>query len=222
MFKTSISRREFLQGLAAFGAAVVIPSIEASEAEINRVWEKLLTEPISFEVDEYNTISMPWAKFPEVNADIYYDVSVDVDTNKELLAVIQSVNNLSDHFAYEYEALADCPPGENKLIDKLLELDLGWEDWVLSGDLEEHKNSVRAWLSEGIDWDYAPTTVGPVGEAYQYFNNFAWSTQEDLGIVVIEGEHPGSSYYAAELRVPVEEANHRAQSLGLPIRFVSV
>lgn len=218
MFKTSISRREFLQGLAAFGAVIVMPSIDASETEINQVWEKLLTEPISFEVDEYNTISMPWAKFPEVNADIYYDVSVDVDTNKELLAVIESVSQLSDRFAYDYEDFS-LRPEECPLVDQLLALNLGWEDWVLRGDLEEHKARVEAWLNEGISWDYAPATVGPVGEAYAYFNSFAWSTQEDLGVVVIEGEHPGSSYFAAELTVSVDEANQRAEQMGIPIRF---
>lgn len=220
MFKTTISRREFLQGLAAFGAAVVMPSIDASEAEINQAWEKFLTDPISFEVDEYNTISMPWVKSPEFNADIYYDVNADVATSKELLAEIESVSHLSDRFASDFEYFADCP-GENKQVDELIALNMGWEDWVLRGDLEEHKARVEAWLNEGIDWDRAPASVGPIGEAYQYFNNFAWSTQEDLGIVVIEGEHPGSTYYAAELRVPVEEANQRAASLGLPISFVS-
>lgn len=221
MFKTSISRRKFLQGLAAFGAAVVMPSIDASESEINQVWEKLLTEPITFEVDEYNTISMPWIKFPETNADIYYDVNTAVESTDQLLSEIQSYSQLSDRIASEFEYMACCP-GENTLVDELVQKDLGWEEWILKGNLNEHIAQVESWLNESIDWDYAPVTVGPVGEAYQYFNNFAWSTHEDLGIVVIEGEHPGSSYYAAELRVPLEEANNRAQSLGLPIRFVSV
>lgn len=205
-------------GLASIGASAVLPSFGASETEINQAWEKLLSEPITFEVDEYNTITVPWAKLPEINADIYYDVNADVESSKELLSEIESVSNLSDHFAYEFEVLAD-QPGTSQLVDQLLDRDLGWEDWVLLGDLEEHKARVDAWLNEGIDWDYAPASVGPVGEAYHYFNNFAWSTQEELGVVVIEGEHPGSSYYAAELRVSAEEANQRAERVGLPIRF---
>ena len=40
-----------------------------------------------------------------------------------------------------------------------------------------------------------------------------------LGIVVVEGEHPGSTYYAAELRQPIEAANAAAEALGLPFRF---
>ncbi len=42
-----------------------------------------------------------------------------------------------------------------------------------------------------------------------------------LGVLIVEGEHPGSSYYAAELRNDIEEANGVAQSLGLPFRFKS-
>ena len=218
MFDTLVSRRAFLQGLAAIGASIVLPAVDASDEEFDQAWKKIISVPIEFEVDEFNTISVPWAKFPEKNADIYYDLDADVATNKQLLDVIQSVNNLADHFAYQFEVFAD-DPGADKLVDSLIDQDLGWEDWVLRGNLPEHKERIEAWLNDGIDWDYAPATVGPVGEAYAYFNRFAWSTQEDLGVVVIEGEHPGSSYFAAELRVSVDEANQRAEQIGIPIRF---
>ena len=42
---------------------------------------------------------------------------------------------------------------------------------------------------------------------------------DELGVVVVGGEHPGSTYYAAELRKPVHEANATAEDLGLPFRF---
>lgn len=45
---------------------------------------------------------------------------------------------------------------------------------------------------------------------------------EELGIKIVEGEHPGSTYYAAELRVPVEDANEAAARLELPFRFRQV
>jgi hypothetical protein len=38
-------------------------------------------------------------------------------------------------------------------------------------------------------------------------------------VIVVEREHPGSTYNTAELAVPVEEANRRAESNGIPIRF---
>ncbi len=43
--------------------------------------------------------------------------------------------------------------------------------------------------------------------------------RDELGVVVAEGEHPGNTYYAAELRKSVYEANATAEALGLPFRF---
>ena len=42
---------------------------------------------------------------------------------------------------------------------------------------------------------------------------------EELGIVIVEGCHPGSTYYAAELRNDVANANMTARKLGLKYRF---
>ena len=40
-----------------------------------------------------------------------------------------------------------------------------------------------------------------------------------LNIVVIEGDCPGSSYFAAELRMDLDEANVLAEEFDIPIRF---
>ncbi len=42
-----------------------------------------------------------------------------------------------------------------------------------------------------------------------------------FGVVIIDGQTPGNDYYAAELRVSIDEANARARSYGVPIRFVA-
>jgi hypothetical protein len=42
---------------------------------------------------------------------------------------------------------------------------------------------------------------------------------DDFDIVVVEGDCPGSSYFAAELRMSIEDANDLAEGMGLPIRF---
>ena len=46
-------------------------------------------------------------------------------------------------------------------------------------------------------------------------------TLDALGVEIIEGEHPGSSYYAAELRQDVDYANQVAREMGLEFRFRS-
>jgi hypothetical protein len=40
-----------------------------------------------------------------------------------------------------------------------------------------------------------------------------------LGVQIIEGEHPGSTYYAAELRQDIDYANEVAREIGLECRF---
>jgi hypothetical protein len=40
-----------------------------------------------------------------------------------------------------------------------------------------------------------------------------------LGVVIIEGDHPGSTYFAAELRGEMKVANAVAEREGLPFRF---
>jgi hypothetical protein len=42
-----------------------------------------------------------------------------------------------------------------------------------------------------------------------------------LGVDIVEGEHPGSTYYAAELRGNIDEANRAAEAAGIPVRFVA-
>lgn len=55
--------------------------------------------------------------------------------------------------------------------------------------------------------------------AYRFFSSMDYADLKTLGVKVIEGEHPGSTYFEAELRIPIEEANARAEAAGIDIRF---
>lgn len=57
--------------------------------------------------------------------------------------------------------------------------------------------------------------------AFHVFDRLSPDQQEALGVEVIEGEHPGSSYLGAELVGSVDDANDAARRLNLPIRFFS-
>ena len=68
---------------------------------------------------------------------------------------------------------------------------------------------------------------GRVGNAAQraaltYFQQMDDQTLDLLGVEIVEGEHPGSSYFAAELRRSVEEANRAAEKASLPVRFKAI
>ena len=57
-----------------------------------------------------------------------------------------------------------------------------------------------------------------VTNAYRYFEDHA-KERDLLGIEIVDGDCPGSSYFAAELHIDVDEANLRARIHKLPYRF---
>ena len=81
---------------------------------------------------------------------------------------------------------------------------------------------MQAWLQEPVDWGYAdwfPVDFGAQGHAYRYFSMMPLEICEELGVVIVEGDCPGSTYFAAELRQSIPDANRAAAKLGLPFRF---
>lgn len=84
----------------------------------------------------------------------------------------------------------------------------------------QFKKVIVDWLAAPIEWqEDMPDNATAVGSAKRYFENEDLATLDKLGVWIIEGEFPGSTYYAAELRKKVEEANEIAQKLGLSYRF---
>jgi hypothetical protein len=52
-----------------------------------------------------------------------------------------------------------------------------------------------------------------------FFRDQEFAMLKALGIVVVEGDWPGSTYYAAELRGSIDDANATAATLEVPFRF---
>ena len=69
--------------------------------------------------------------------------------------------------------------------------------------------------------DYLPESGTAQGAAMEYFRDMARDELRTLGVKVIEGEFPGSTYYAAEMGGGIDEANHAAEAAGIPARFVA-
>lgn len=100
-------------------------------------------------------------------------------------------------------------------------------DWLHAAptNLFEATRRLRQWLDDTslTDADYDAADLNGVtaqGAALLFWRDGDLDPA-DFGIVVVEGEHPGSSYYAAELRGSIEYANVQAQKLGAAVRFVS-
>jgi hypothetical protein len=83
---------------------------------------------------------------------------------------------------------------------------------------------LRQWLDDTnlTDEDYdqaASTGLTPQGAALIFWRDGDLDP-EDFGIEIVEGEFPGSSYFAAELQESIEYANEVAQRLGAAVEFV--
>ncbi len=100
--------------------------------------------------------------------------------------------------------------------------------WLLSLTTKEFEDRVvpeiEIWFAEPPDWsyedDYLPESGTAQGAALEFFRDMTRDERRTLGVKVIEGEHPGSTYYAAELRGDIGEANRAAEAAGIPVRFV--
>jgi hypothetical protein len=112
-----------------------------------------------------------------------------------------------------------------KRIERAL-LDEDWAGWLaLVGDVELERccGVIQAWLDEPVDWDEMEwfSNSGWSGQslAMSFFEDLPFDVRNALGVEIVEGDHPGSTYFAAELRNEVEAANREARRLGVPVRF---
>lgn len=218
-----ISRRNFLKLLIGSGALIAYPLdlSQASEAEIDSLWPDLCHDPIVFNVED-RTIYAPWGEYPKTYSDLY-EISTDFSGRDDLVATYDQYFDLQGYF---YNAFEDAASEENSLAQKLFDrfgMDDGVIAWLNKAQIDDLTNIVDGWLSSDLPIGYEmPLQSGPMGEAYGFFLNQDFSILDALGVVIVEGEHPGSSYYAAELRLDVTEANYAAAALDLPIRFKEV
>lgn len=218
-----ITRRNFLKLLIGSGALIAYPLdlSQASESEIDSLWPDLCRDPVVFNVED-RTIYAPWGEYPKTYSDLF-DISIDFSGRDDLVAVYDQYFDLQGYF---YNAFEDAASEENSLAQKLFDR-FGMEDgviaWLHKAQIDDLTNIVDGWLSSDLPIGYEmPLQSGPMGEAYGFFLNQDFSILKALGVVIVEGEHPGSSYYAAELRLDVTEANYAAAALDLPIRFREV
>jgi len=225
-----MNRRTFLKTLVALGASLPLPLdlLAATETEIDATWERIRDVWGLFEVDDYGTLSYANFEEPQTRFDAYgIDDASELDTSD-----IARNPCLAQEAQCHYQALLEeraQDEGIDPSAEDFTELaKSGWEDWLETCSPAERVELDRVLnerLADAPDWGgyegellYQGATAQ--GGAYHYFLQRDYDELETLGVVVIEGEHPGSSYFAAELRIPVEEANAIAAENGWTIRFV--
>lgn len=181
--------------------------------------------------DFYEGVSDFWSRSPG-------DLAEAMDECQPLAwAVHRIYSDFRDELVADLQDVQDAGSGNKRRLAALKgrlktlpgEPEDGAAGWLLgltSKELEDRVvPQIEEWFGEPPDWnfedDYLPESGTAQGAALQFFRDMAADDLETLGIDVVEGEHPGSTYYAAELRGDIDEANRAAQAAGIPVRFVA-
>jgi hypothetical protein len=192
------------------GKDIAVEFTESLEAKEGKLRE--------FLVDESGTISDP-VELRSTNAD-FYDLE-DFQTIETLIDAIEFCPPLLNHFqqlAWEKkEELAET----DKLHRALQDDDFGWRNWIIEegqAGLVWFIEQVEVWLDDPAGEEALEQFSG-VASAKRYFERFDYKTLDGIGVQIVEGQHPGSSYYAAVLRQDIDYVNNIARSLGLTFSF---
>lgn len=238
-----IDRRRFLAGLLSLGAAVALPRpIEAATpVEIDEAWEKLARHPWTFKVGDRTIVDEAFEE-PKLWGDAFDGMSAEWVDESEIEACPPLLSHLQSHADDRFDDLqetlerlsseAAAWPKDRKKVARLAELrkistqlesdDDRWKAWIALEGRSALEAVVQEWLDSPLDWsqsEWFPDEASAQGLAYKYFLQMDGEILDALGVVIVEGDHPGSTYFAAELRQPLDEANEAAAKLGLPFRF---
>jgi len=203
---------------------------------IQREWGGCRRSPLyllgklrDFEVTESGTISDASVIAPIINADLFE--LDDYDTVEGLILTIECCQPLQfamQELAWQKKVELSEDGSASALLTALQDEDFGWKEWIrLEGENGIDWFSAyidETWLQQKVNWgyvDYFPKHYSGMAVAKQFFESLDGKVLDALGVEIIEGEHPGSSYFAAELRQDVEYANQVAREMGLGYRFRS-
>jgi hypothetical protein len=211
-----MNRRGFLKSLALIGAALPIGAESialASTTEINQTWTILRKTPVVFYVNSWGTLSASQEEAYYRSRGEMYDIDAIPDDEDALIELVSEHPALQNQVEYLRESAERM--GETTVDD--------WATWLQDDNATLATRHLRMWLNrwpDESDWEQFNRAGNTgQGEARCFFER-EQHLASTFGIVIVDGDHPGSSYYAAELRTDVDEANAIARADGIPIRFV--
>lgn len=81
----------------------------------------------------------------------------------------------------------------------------GAQDWILALITREFEAivvpQIEEWFDSPPDWigedDYLPRNLTAQGASLEFFENMDGDALNALGVTLVEGEHPGSTYYVS-------------------------
>lgn len=205
-------------------------------------------EPITvFDVAEGGTLRMADYAEAQTRTDFYKDVADRWEGSPKELAnaadecqpLAWAVNSTYAEFRDEIvEEIGRAETDESSNVERVAVLkarlatlpeepEEGYTDWLMGLNRSEFETNVvpriQEWFSEPPDWrfedDYLLETGTAQGAALDFFRGMSEGEVDLLGVNIVEGDRPGSSYYAAELRTHIDQANRAAVEAGISVRF---
>ena len=173
-----------------------------------------------FEVDMAGTITFDLPE-PKTNAEAFRIGGYR--TVRQLTATIQACPPLElavEQAVLEHRALL----GDDR--SSLAQEDADWCEWIAADEkaLTWLIAFIDAWLETSVDFGdsefFQCTSSG--GYALRYFERLGVETLDQLGVYIIESEHPASSFSGAVLREDMDYSNQVAREKGLGFRFQRV
>lgn len=200
-----------------------------------------------FDVSNSGTLTVAGFKSPSTRAEIYESVADTwaespahlVDAIDEIRPLVWAVNEIYSEARSEVELERDSAANDAMASDERVEAltkrleampeepDDGAREWLLALTTDEFERlvvpAIEKWFTGKPNWnyedDYIPRSATSQGAALEFFESMDGDELDLLGVEIIEGDHPGSTYYAAELRGDVDAANKVAINAGIPVRF---
>ena len=179
--------------------------------------------------DFYESVSDSWSESPAHLADAMGECeplawavhSIYTELRDEIQADLDGIGRSSGAFKKRSLAL------KARIKTMPEEPEDGAEHWLLALTSSEFEARVapeiEKWFDSPPDWnwedDHLPKDGTAQGAALEFFQSMDGDTLDILGVEIVEGEHPGSSYYAAELTGDIDLANKAAADAGIPVRF---
>ena len=219
---TPIDRREAIKLAFALGLGNPLNFDAActSDAIINATHAKAMQSPETLYVDENGTIFMecdPYDEFP---------------TWREAFS-LREIKSFKD----VVDVSCECGPLESWINDKIEEIindrtlekatepsapaDINDLESTLTEEEESYLISrVNSMVDEDVsDPEWIPQSATPNGNAFFEFSSWDPDLRRLLGIKLVEGDQPGSSFFGAVIEENLKETNEALRAMGIPLRF---
>ena len=108
---------------------------------------------------------------------------------------------------------------------KQLKTRLKQEEWRFEHLISDSGNwnidEVQEWLDSDVEVDDLSIregmTYSPYGPPIEFYDHMPYADSEKIGLALIEGDHPGSSFAGVQLLNTPEDANRELQKLGINV-----